>query len=136
MKTYGIVLILCIVLLSSVLPLAGAESQNTTMENESYLNIDNTCEIQNLIGNEPISKQFLIGRIKDLDSYYHPWFGNVTSFTIVRAIAIQIFKDNESRVFGSILIKEMPVMYVMDQYQFKGILKNRFICGIWEVIFN
>ncbi len=135
-KTNGVGFILCVVLLGSALPLAGAECQSTTMENVSDLNFDNTCEIQNLIDNEPISKQFLIGRIKDLDSYYHPWFGNVTSFTIVRAISIQIFRDNESRVFGLISIKEMPIMYLMDHYQFQGILRNRFICGVWEVIFD
>jgi hypothetical protein len=119
-------------LIISTFSTIGLSYDLTEVSKEYDSNNNNIPDSQ--LGDEPVSKQLIIGRIRDLETYDDTFFGDVTLFTVVRGIAIQSYRYNESKAFGFVVIKELPMFYILDTYQFKGILRDNFIFGVWELI--
>ena len=126
-------IILCIILLGSILPAVGSGQTNTTIED----NYDTAFEKTNTIVH-PLGyfgpNIYLMGRIEPLD--YDAVFENYTYFFAVRVRGIQIYWYDGSHAIELFQYRNIPVFFHNDYYQFRGILEDRFICGVFEFIYS
>lgn len=132
-KSKIIGIIFCMLILGNILPIAGADYLGIPEMNTNDIDFEESDAIVDPVGANPIAKIILIGRIKDLTFEEDPFFGNWTYFTAVRVTGISIYRYGGSRAIGLFRYKNMPLGFPMDYYQFRGILRNRFICGVFKI---
>ena len=125
-KTINSGITLCILLLGSILPVAGGQIDSTMITDTCDTNIDSLAA-------GPVHKYILIGRIKDLDLNYEFNSTNYTVFTAVRTLEIEIYRYGPySRFFGVAHYRNAAISFPNEYFQFRGILRDRFICGVFE----
>ena len=126
MKRTKVGIILCILLLGCILPVVGGQVESTTNEDVNGSNSD-------FLAAGPVYKIFFIGRIKDLVIDDELPIGNYSHFTIVRAWAITVYRFGvTSRSISVTHTRNMPQYFQTGYWEFQGILRNRFVCGVFK----
>ena len=129
MKTKRVSIILCIFLLGSILPSVVGQTDNAIVAQEDT-HIDP-------LANEPVLKYFFIGRIRNLDLDYEYNSSNYTAFTAVRVLEIGMYRYGYlSRFFGVTHYRNTRISIPNEYFQFRGILRDRFICGVFQYIYD
>ena len=130
MNTKKTILLISLLLLGSLLPVVGGHT-----ETDSIVNIGNIGEEIPISG--PVYRYFLIGRITDLSLHYEYESVNYTTFTTVRVFGLEVQRYNiVSRAIGISHYRNMPISFPEDMFQFRGVLRNNFISGMFDYIFE
>jgi hypothetical protein len=116
---------LCILLLGNILLAVGGQYSATATENIQIPHSDSLP-----VG--PVLKIFMIGRIKPLDVGDDPAFENYTYFTAVRVLSITTYRYGMSHYGTLAHYRNVALFIEKNQYQFQGILRERFICGVFK----
>jgi len=127
-KTTSAISILGVILICNLIPLVGGQY------NIEYAKESNDFDIE-VPSNNYISRIYMVGRISDLaiDEEYE--FGNFTSFTMIRIFAIHIYRFSlVSRGFEIGHYRYIPIYFETGKFEFRGILRNNFVCGIFDLI--
>jgi len=128
MKTKITILIVSIILSSSIITIVGGQT-----DSKSFIDLQNNDSEQQ--ANTYVSRIWMIGRIRDLIIDEEIESENYTGFTAIRVFAIHIYRYNIiSRGIEVGHYRNTPVYFPTEYYEFRGILRNRFVCGFFQYI--